>query len=324
MRAKAFGLAREDYHIQFNLHTRLTSTDPLTKIEVMAKVCAALAVALLGASSIAVAQGNYEIGAGDMLHVIVLDQPAMSGDFPVDSEGMMSFPFLGKVKAAGMAPAEVERKLATLLSEGYLRRPKVSVSVKEYGSQRVYVTGEFQKPGPYALGADRSLLSLLSAVGDVTPNAGHEIIVIRPPKGDLLKLDPSSDAAPAAEPSPPSAAPPLPGEVPGSDVFRINLRELRSGYPEKNILLEAKDTVYLPKAAQIYVLGYVAKPGPYRYEEGLTVYQALLQAGGVSDRGSQGGIKIIRLVEGKTKEFKPKLTDMLQPEDTIKVPERFF
>src|SRR5207247_4189786 len=62
--------------------------------------------------------------------------------------------------------------------------------------------------------------------------------------------------------------PPLPGEVPGSEVFRISLRELKAGYPEKNILLQAKDTVYLPKASQVYVLGHVARPGAYRYEEG--------------------------------------------------------
>ena len=67
----------------------------------------------------------------------------------------------------------------------------------------------------------------------------------------------------------------LPGEVPGSEIFHVSLRDVRSGYPDKDMRLEAGDTVYLPKAAQIYVMGHVARPGAYRFEEGLTVFQAL-------------------------------------------------
>jgi hypothetical protein len=93
---------------------------------------------------------------------------------------MIAFPFLGRVKSSSLSAAEVERKLTTLLADGYLKRPQVSVSVKEFGSQKVFVTGEFQRPGPYSLKADRSLLTLLGTVGDVTPNAGHEVVVIRP------------------------------------------------------------------------------------------------------------------------------------------------
>jgi polysaccharide export outer membrane protein len=107
-------------------------------------------------------------------------------------------------------------------------------------------------------------------------------------------------------------------------VFHLSLRDLRSGDPEKDIRLEAKDTVYLPKAAQVYIMGYVARPGSYRFEEGLTVFQALLLAGGVSDRGSSKRVRILRTLDGKAKELPAKMTDPLMPEDTLKVPERFF
>ena len=42
--------------------------------------------------------------------------------------------------------------------------------------------------------------------------------------------------------------------------------------------LRAGDTVYFPRAAQVYVMGSVARPGPYRYQEGMTVLQALTLA----------------------------------------------
>lgn len=293
----------------------------------------ALAVLLGGA---VLAQEGYEIGPGDVLHVAVLGQSEMSGDFPVDHEGMLSFPFLGRVKASDLSLKNLERKLTTLLADGYVKRPQVSVTFKESRRQKVFVTGEVKKPGPYGLKADRSLRTLLSEVGELTGDVGHEVIVVRAPK-ELPSPSPppavpeGENGEPSPEPVPtptptPTPAPDvlaLPGYLPGSEVFRVSLRELQSGNPDDDFPLEPGDTVFLPKAAQVYVTGYVARPGAFRFEEGMTVYKALALAGGVTDRGSSKA-KIVRIVEGKKKELKAKPIDVLQPEDTIVVPERFF
>ncbi len=229
----------------------------------------------------------------------------------------------------------------------------MSVTVADFGSQKVFVMGEVQRPGQYALKADRSLLTLLADVGPLGPNAGHEVIVIRapaptpPPPPEASSLGPEFPAEqqsvepgaappaasetpptttpPAAEPTPaPTAVPGLPFVVPGSEVFRVRLLELQSGNPEKNLALQARDTVYFPKASHVYVTGSVARPGPYRFEEGMTVLQALTMAGGATDRGSSGRTKLIRIVNGKKVERKAKPAEMVQPEDTLFVPERFF
>ena len=290
----------------------------------IALVSAAVAAALAGAARpAAAAEPAYEIGNGDVLQVLVLGQPNLSGDFTVDGNGILAFPFIGRVKASGMSPAELERKLVTLLSDGYLKHPQVSVTVKTYRSQRVYVTGEVPKPGPYGLRPDRMLSSLLSDLGELGPSIGHEVIVVRAPPEDPPG-DGGSDAAAASTPAPAREGPMLPGEVPGAQVYHVNLRELRSGYADRDIQLQVGDSVYFPKAAHIYVTGHVAKAGTFPFEEGLTVFQVLNLAGGVSERGSEGGVRIIRLVDGKRKTIHPKLTDVVQPEDTLKVPERFF
>jgi protein involved in polysaccharide export with SLBB domain len=136
---------------------------------------------------------------------------------------------------------------------------------------------------------------------------------------------PSGESPPAqAAPATDSGIPGLPFVAPGSEVFRISLLELQSGNPEKNIALRAGDTVYFPKAAQVYVMGSVARPGPYRYQEGMTVLQALTLAGGATERGSAGRTKVVRIVNGKKVEKKVKATDVVLPEDTLVVPERFF
>jgi polysaccharide export outer membrane protein len=296
----------------------------------------ALLLSLALGSSLAAAE--YEIGQGDVLRVVVLGQAEMTGDFPVDSEGMMAFPILGKVKASEMSTKELERKLTTLLADGYLKRPQVSVAVAEYKSQRVFVTGEVSRPGPYALKADRSLLALISDLGGFTANSGHEIVVIRPPVATGIPVLPAAvppapapeDAAadaPAGDEAPAGEAPPPAGtifDVPGAEVFRVSIQELQSGNPERNILLQAGDTVYVPRAAQVYISGSVARPGPIRYQEGMTLLQALTVAGGVTERGAQGRTRVLRTVEGKKRQVKVQLTDVVQPEDTIVVPERFF
>ena len=301
------------------------------------------ALALLAAGAATAGAADYEIGPGDVLKVVVLGQAEMSGEFRVDPEGMINYPILGKIKASGHSALEVERKLTLLLADGYLRRPQVTVTVAEYASQKVFVTGEVSRPGAWALKADRSLLALLSELGPLGPNAGHEVIVIRPPAAGPAEATADTPAAPPAEggegeappeassttttttvPAAPDAATALPFAVPGAEVFRISLLELQSGNPEKNLPLQAGDTVYVPKAAQVYVMGSVARPGALRYQEGMTVLQALTLAGGVTERGSAGRTKVIRIVGGKKVEKKIKPTDLVQPEDTLMVPERFF
>jgi len=300
--------------------------------------CALLVLTPIAASAQPSAQQEYEVGPGDVLKVVVIGQAPMTGDFAVDTEGMVSFPILGKLKASQHTTLELERKITTLLADGILRRPQVTVSVAEYGSQRVFVTGEVQRPGRYPLKADRSLLTLVGDIGALSANVGHEVIVIRPPSlaaGGAPAVDPLDTAPATSSTSPsgtatadattqPSAVPGLPFAAPGSEVFHISLLELQSGNPEKNLVLKAGDTVYFPKASQVYVMGSVARPGPVHYQEGMTVLQALTLAGGVTDRGSQGRAKIVRIVDGKKVEKKAKATDIVQPEDTLVVPERFF
>jgi polysaccharide export outer membrane protein len=304
---------------------------------------------MTGAVVLVVAQAvtrgaDYEIGPGDVLKVVVLGQAEMSGNFTVDTQGMLTYPILGKIKASENTTQSLERKLTILLADGYLKRPQVSVIVAEYGSQRVFVTGEVQKPGQYALKADRSLLALLGDIGPLGQDVGHEVLVVRPPPAEPRappapvslgvefpepqqppeEAKPEEKAATTATAEGSSGIPGLPFVAPGSEVFRINLLELQSGNPEKNIALQSGDTVFFPKAAQVYVMGSVARPGPIKYQEGMTVMQALTLAGGVTARGSQGRTKVIRIVNGKKVEHKAKATDLVEPEDTLMVPERFF
>ena len=110
----------------------------------------------------------------------------------------------------------------------------------------------------------------------------------------------------------------------GSEVIRVNVREIQEGALSKNVPLRDGDTLVVQKARSVYVFGQVKAPGAYPVDKDTTVLQALSLAGGVTDRGSTGRIKIVRTVDGKKKELKVKLTDLVEPGDTLIVAERFF
>jgi len=315
-------------------------------VRACALAVAAAAAALMGVWSIPADAQDYEIGPGDVLRIEVVGRPEMTDSFPVDSEGMINYWEVGKVLASGHTPEALERKLTTLLVAGqFMRRPQVKVSIAEYASQKVYVAGEVQRTGYYALKADRSLRGFLSDV-PFGPNAGHEVVVIRPGAGEAAPAASSATEEVAAEPNEATGeaegegtageessipAPPAPIEIPGLPpidpsnlVTRVNLLELQVGGVDRDIILRSGDTVFVPRAAQVYVLGAVGRPGAFRYEPGMTVLQALTMAGGVTARGSEGRTKVIRIVDGKKVEKKVKPADTLEPEDRLEVPERFF
>jgi polysaccharide export outer membrane protein len=271
----------------------------------MTRLVFALLLAL--ASSLpAHAQGtDYVIGAQDVLAITVYDQPDLTGRFKVEGDGSFSFPLIGRVKAAGKSLRTVEDELKKRLADGYLRNPQVTVAVETYQSQRIFILGEVKAPGAYVLTGDMTLIEALSRAGATTPAAADEILIVRPAPGK-------------------QAGPTMPDQADDSSVIHVNIRDLQEGDLTKNVTLKDGDTIVVPKAQSVYVFGQVKQPGAYAVETGTTVLQALSLAGGVTDRGSTGRIKIVRTVDGKKKELKAKLTDVVQPGDTLIVAERFF
>jgi polysaccharide export outer membrane protein len=90
------------------------------------------------------------------------------------------------------------------------------------------------------------------------------------------------------------------------------------------VQLQDGDTINVPKAQSVFVTGQVKSSGAYAVERGTTVLQVVSLAGGLTDRGADGRIRILRTVNGKKVELKAKLTDIVEPGDTIVVPERYF
>lgn len=267
----------------------------------------------------AVAPVDYIIGPSDIIAIANFDQADLSGNFTVDADGTFTFPYIGRVKAGGLTLRQLEAALKRELANGYFVNPQLSVSVNQYRSQQVFVVGEVRTPGPYAMTGPMTLIEAIAKAGSTLPSASEAIKIVRPVPGAAVvgPIVPRGTAAPAVDPADDPAGDP-------ADVIEVNLRALQSGDLSKNLHLHDGDTVFVPRADMIYVFGQVKAPGAYPVQPNTSVLQALSLAGGVSDRGSTGRIRIVRFVNGVKEELKVKLSDIVQPGDTIMVPQRFF
>lgn len=247
---------------------------------------------------------EYVVGAQDILSITVYDEPMLSSKYTVDAEGMLTFPWLGRVPVSGKTLREVVEDLTQKLAAGYLRRPQVSVVMDTFRSQSVYVVGEVRTPGLVTLTGNMTLMDVLARVGGPNTNASDEVIIVRPkqPRDGGGPLKPGDK------------------EV---DTQKVSLEALTNGTASP-VTIRDGDTISVGRAAKFYVSGFVRTPGTYTLVPGMTVLQALTLAGGISERGSHRGITIIRETSPKKKSIKVKLDDVVQPNDTILVRQRLF
>jgi polysaccharide biosynthesis/export protein len=240
---------------------------------------------------------SYVIGPQDNLSIIVTDENDLTGKYRVDTDGTISMPYLQRVPVAGLTLAEAQSKITTLLKAGYFRNPQVRVEVDQFKARSVIVNGEVRTPGKVTLpGTTISLLEALILAGSPTTNAANEVIVIHPPK--------------AGEPT--------------TDPITVNRKELELGRAGRDVVLQDGDIVNVPQAKRFYISGFVKNPGYYVLDTGTTVSQAIVLAGGLSDRGSDRRIRVNRVVNGKTVDLPIELEDQVQPSDEIKIRARIF
>jgi polysaccharide export outer membrane protein len=247
---------------------------------------------------------SYVIGAQDVLTISVFDEPSLSGKYAVELDGSLAFPLVGRLKAAGMSLRDFESELRTRLAAGYFRNPRLTVAIEQYRSQRVFVVGAVKTPGTFALTGDMTLIEVLAKAGSTSDAAGDEVMLIRG-HGRTSATLPDAGAA--------------------DDVIRVSLKDLQGGpAAARNMALSDGDTVYVPRAQVVYVFGQVKNPGSYPVQSDTTVLQVLSLAGGVLPTGAMNRLQVVRVVAGAKKELKVKLTEGVNPGDTIIVPERFF
>jgi polysaccharide export outer membrane protein len=291
-----------------------------------ARVVALVAVTVIALSAFA-QDKPYIIGPSDVLSVTIFaggkTQEALY--LPVSHKGTINFPFLGEVEAAGLSVSELTENMRGPLAEDYFVNPQVLISVKDYKSKRVYLTGAVNKSGAFPLDSSTTtLLELIAKAGGVTEGRGNYAYIL---KGSINDVDEKTEI----------------GElVQKKNSIKVNLRELLDlGIADRNIKLQPGDVVYIPPSSSsdltrynIYVLGKVKSPGVYDFRDGLTALDACILAGGFDKYAAPNRSTITRREQDGTQEVikinlnrvnKGKDKDIaLKPGDRIFVPESWL
>ena len=151
-------------------------------------------VTIIFSSFPALAQ-NYQLGPGDVLEISVWGYEDLQvKEIAVRPDGMIAFPLVGEVQAAGLTPGELNQTITRLLSK-YVKNPTVTVNIMKFRTTRVYVLGEVTKPGMYELEKQHNLLDAVGIAGSYTKyTAKKKVFVIsknqteKPRQANLLRL----------------------------------------------------------------------------------------------------------------------------------------
>jgi polysaccharide export outer membrane protein len=124
-----------------------------------------------------VSKGEYVIGVGDLLNVLVWDQEKMSARVRVRSDGRVSLPFLDDVPVAGRTPVALARSLEERLKQ-FIVTPQVTVVVDEAKPLSVSVLGQVREPGLYDLEPGARVAQALAAAGGLKDFARKDRIFL--------------------------------------------------------------------------------------------------------------------------------------------------
>lgn len=239
---------------------------------------------------------RHKIAPGDAVSLLVFGESDLSiENVRVPQSGRVSFPLIGSIAVAGKTTAQVEVRVSELLSQGYVRNPRLSVTIFSY--RPVFIRGAVRETGSYPFTEGLSIAKAIALAGGSKNSAKRDgVNVSRDGKVVAQNLSIDSEA-----------------EVASGDVISV-AEEI--GVGEES-------------ASYIYMHGEVPSPGEYPYRKGLTVEKAIVLAGGFTIRASRKKISVTRYAEqdenGKPKRLRRvKLYEPIEPGDVIVVGASWF
>ena len=121
--------------------------------------------------------GEYRLGSGDKVRVIVFGEQDLSGEFVVGDNGTVDLPLIGSVDARGASVPEFQERVVGQLRAGYLNDPKVSVEVLNY--RPFFITGEVKNGGEYPYKASLTVQDAVGVAGGYSYRAETSYAYVR-------------------------------------------------------------------------------------------------------------------------------------------------
>ncbi len=240
------------------------------------------------------------IGPGDMVQVKVFDTPELDQLARVTDSGSIPLIMGGEIKISSQTPEAAARVIEKVLLDGnYLLHPRVSITIVEYATQKVSIIGEVKVPGAYEINTPRSVIDVLTLAGGLNDIADRKVVIERHGTHDKVSY------------------------------FVSNQPDVTL---DSAITVNPGDTVIVPKAGIVYVLGDVARPGGYTMtnnEAQISALQLIARAGGTNHSAVPSSARLMRKTGGGYTDAVLPLSAMqkgkkadfpLHPDDIIYVP----
>lgn len=229
---------------------------------------------------------GYVLGPDDEIVIRVMDAPEISErPFLIGTNGDISLPMIGRVKAGGLTVEQLEVELSNRLKE-FIQDPQISVTVTAFRSQTVSVFGAVTKPGIVQLRGPLTLYEVLSISGGPRDTAGSILTVTRRLENGELPL-PNAKVDPT-------------GQFSSAE---LNVQEILEGKsPAANIEMKPNDTISVSEGSSnmVYVVGDVQRAGGFTLggQKNFSVLRALSLAGGLGRTAKPEKARIIQRVSG--------------------------
>ncbi len=266
-------------------------------------LAAALGLTALGAQAQTTApatstSAEYRLGAGDVVRIVVYQNPDLTLETRVSETGVVSFPLLGNVRIGGLGVSAAEKLIADGLKNGnFVKQPQVTLTLLQVKGNQASVLGQVNRPGRYPIEtADMRLTDLLATAGGVASTGG-----------DVLVLTGMRNGKPFRQ------------EIDLPNVFSADQNRAN------DVLILNGDVVWVDRAPIVYIYGEVQRPGPMRLERGMTLMQVLAAGGGLNQRGTERGIRVHRKgADGKVQVVQSAMDDNVRDGDVVFVKESLF
>jgi polysaccharide export outer membrane protein len=232
-----------------------------------------------------------------LIRIAVFQNPDLSLETRVSESGTITYPLLGAVQVGGLTIEAAEKRIANGLREGgFVPQPQVSISQTQVLGNRVTVLGLVGKPGRISLeNFSTRVTEILATAGGIAQGGDDTVILVGKRAGKPFRKV--------------------------IDLPAIYL----DGHSDSDVFVAGGDTIYIHRAPIYYMYGEVQRPGSFRIERGMTVQQALVQAGGPNPRGTEDDVQLYRRdKEGRLVKFVPEMFDLIKPNDVLFTRERLF
>jgi polysaccharide export outer membrane protein len=226
-------------------------------------------------------RSSYVLGPGDQIVIRALDAEEISEKpILIGTDGNISLPLMGRLRAGGLTVEQLEAELATRLKK-YIQEPQVAVTVTEFRSQPVSVIGAVNRPGVHQLQGRKTLVEMLSLAGGLGNEAGYSIKITRRLDFGRIPLANAAD-----DPT---------GRFNVAEVSVKQIMEASS--PAENIQIMPHDVISVPRGRMVYVIGQVKRSGGFVLgeRENVSVLQALSLAEGLGRAAAPKNGKILRI-----------------------------